>query len=141
MALRVVRSLKTGRAIQLRSITGHVGHISRTSKSVSLRPPPLPLPRRHFRVSAPAKASIFSSILATSPADMALVPPQQALEWNHTAEDITRLTKKAIDDDRALQDKVAALNPKDCNFDSVSVLPRWSFVDRNVLTSSQSRFS
>ncbi|KXN88219.1 Thimet oligopeptidase [Leucoagaricus sp. SymC.cos] len=50
---------------------------------------------------------------------MALVPPQKPLEWNHSAEEITSLTKKAIDEDRALQDKVAALQPKDCNFDSV----------------------
>ncbi len=122
MALRVIRSLRTGRAMQLKSITGHVGHISRTSKSISVHPPTPLLPHRHFCVSASAKASIFSSILATSPEDMSLVPPQQPLEWNHTAEDITRLTKKAIDDDRALQDKVAHLDPKDCNFDSVSTI-------------------
>lgn len=61
---------------------------------------------------------------------MALVPPQKPLEWNHSAEDITSLTKKAIEEDRALLDKVAALDPKDCNFDSV----------RTFLTFSPSTF-
>ncbi|KAF9454736.1 zincin [Macrolepiota fuliginosa MF-IS2] len=52
---------------------------------------------------------------------MALVPPQPPLEWNHSEDDISRLTKKAIEEDRVLQDKVAALTPKDCNFDSVTL--------------------
>jgi metallopeptidase MepB len=50
---------------------------------------------------------------------MSLTPPQNPIEWNHSAEDIARLTQQAIDQDRAAQDKVAALDPKDCNFDSV----------------------
>lgn len=64
---------------------------------------------------------------------MSLVPPQKPLEWNHSAQDITHLTKQAIDEDRALQDKVAALNAKDCNFDSVSTLHNISYFQ--ILTS------
>ena len=38
-----------------------------------------------------------------------LTPPQPAPVWNHSAEDILRLTKEAIERDRAVQDKVGAL--------------------------------
>lgn len=51
---------------------------------------------------------------------MSLTPPQSPLQWDHAAPDITRLTQEAIDADRALLDKVAALDPKDCTFESVS---------------------
>ncbi|KAF8158338.1 metallopeptidase MepB [Crassisporium funariophilum] len=50
---------------------------------------------------------------------MSLTPPQAPPTWNHTAEDITRLTKEAIENDRAIQDKIGALSPKDCTFESV----------------------
>lgn len=52
---------------------------------------------------------------------MALTPPQPPPAWNHTAEDITRLTNELIAQDRAVQDKVGALAPKDCNFHSVRI--------------------
>ncbi|KAA1469830.1 metallopeptidase MepB [Dentipellis sp. KUC8613] len=48
-----------------------------------------------------------------------LTPPQPAPKWSHTAEDITRLTKEAIERDRELQDKVAKLKPEECTFESV----------------------
>ncbi|TRM63928.1 hypothetical protein BD626DRAFT_547704 [Schizophyllum amplum] len=48
-----------------------------------------------------------------------LTPPQPAPTWTHSAEDIMRLTKEAIEADRTHQDKVAALAEADCNFDSV----------------------
>ena len=51
---------------------------------------------------------------------MTLVPPQKPIDWNHSPEDITRLTQKTIDADRTLLDKIGALDYKDCNFDSVS---------------------
>lgn len=50
---------------------------------------------------------------------MSLTPPQSPLQWDHAAQDISRLTQQAIDADRALQDKVAALDPKNCTFESV----------------------
>ncbi|RDB18055.1 Thimet oligopeptidase [Hypsizygus marmoreus] len=52
---------------------------------------------------------------------MSLNPPQPPLAWNHTAEDITRLTNELIAENRAKQDEVGALAPKDCNFASVFV--------------------
>ncbi|KAF8225878.1 metallopeptidase MepB [Tricholoma matsutake] len=52
---------------------------------------------------------------------MSLTPPQAPPAWNHSAEDITRLTKEFIANNRAVEDKVGALAPKDCNFQSVGI--------------------
>lgn len=49
-----------------------------------------------------------------------LTPPQAAPVWNHSAEDIVKLTKEAIERDRAVQDKVGALDAKDASFETVS---------------------
>ena len=51
---------------------------------------------------------------------MHLAPPQSPLLWNHSADDIVKLTKEAIEYDRAVQDSVGRLDRKDCTFDSVS---------------------
>ena len=51
---------------------------------------------------------------------MHLTPPQSPPQWNHSADEILKLTKEAIEYDRAIQDKVGGLDPKDCTFDSVS---------------------
>ncbi|EMD39827.1 hypothetical protein CERSUDRAFT_81164 [Gelatoporia subvermispora B] len=48
-----------------------------------------------------------------------LTPPQSAPVWTHSAEDVLRLTKEAIAEERELQDKVAALKPEECSFESV----------------------
>lgn len=50
---------------------------------------------------------------------MSFNPPQPPPFWNHTAEDIVRLTKEAIEKDRTVQDTVGKLDPKDCTFESV----------------------
>ncbi|KAL0067865.1 metalloendopeptidase [Marasmius tenuissimus] len=50
---------------------------------------------------------------------MSIKPPQAPPSWNHTPEEITKLTQELIDRDRAVQDKIAALPEKDCNFKSV----------------------
>jgi len=55
-----------------------------------------------------------------------LTPPQPAPVWNHTAEQILSLTKEAIERDREVQNKVAALDPKDANFESVSLAAPFS---------------
>ena len=58
---------------------------------------------------------------------MLFTPPQPPPLWNHSAYDILNLTKEAIEYDRAIQDKVGRLDPKNCTFDSVSfnvVYPR-----------------
>ena len=51
---------------------------------------------------------------------MPFTPPQAPPHWNHSADDILKLTKEAIEHNRAIQDKVGSLDPKDCTFDSVS---------------------
>lgn len=53
---------------------------------------------------------------------MLFTPPQSPPVWNHSADDILKLTKEAIEYDRAIQDKVGrlGLDPKDCSFESVS---------------------
>ncbi|ETW81741.1 Metallo peptidase M3A [Heterobasidion irregulare TC 32-1] len=51
-----------------------------------------------------------------------LTPPQPPPAWNHTAGDIARLTKEAIEKDRKLEDKIAALPHEQCNFESVGNL-------------------
>jgi hypothetical protein len=51
---------------------------------------------------------------------MSLTPPQPPPSWDHSAEDITRLTKELIAKDRAVLDKIGSLALKDCNFNSVS---------------------
>ena len=48
-----------------------------------------------------------------------LNPPQAAPKWTHSPEDVLKLTKDAIADYRALEDRVAALKPEECNFESV----------------------
>ena len=60
------------------------------------------------------------SLLRIAKHPMPFTPPQLAPLWNHSADDILKLTKEAIEYDRAIQDKVGGLDPKDCTFDSVS---------------------
>jgi hypothetical protein len=60
------------------------------------------------------------SLLPLVKNSMHLTPPQPPPFWNHSADDILKLTKEAIEYDRAIQDKVGLLDPKDCTFDSVS---------------------
>lgn len=60
------------------------------------------------------------SLLPAAKHTMTVTPPQSPPGWEHTAEDILKLTKEAIEHDRAVQDKVGGLDPKDCTFESVS---------------------
>ncbi|KAI0822314.1 Metalloprotease [Trametes gibbosa] len=50
-----------------------------------------------------------------------LNPPQAAPKWTHTPEEVLKLTKEAIAEYRALEDRVAALKPEQCNFDSLTL--------------------
>ncbi|KAF8073822.1 metallopeptidase MepB [Lyophyllum atratum] len=50
---------------------------------------------------------------------MAITPPQPPPSWNHTPEDISRITNEQIAIYRAKLDAVGALAPKDSNFASV----------------------
>ncbi|KAI0349471.1 Metalloprotease [Trametes cingulata] len=48
-----------------------------------------------------------------------LAPPQAAPKWNHTPEEVLKLTKDAIAEYRAVEDRVATLKPEECDFESV----------------------
>ncbi|KAG6917455.1 hypothetical protein DXG01_002432 [Tephrocybe rancida] len=52
---------------------------------------------------------------------MSLTPPQPPPSWNHSPEELTRLNTEYIAANRAIQDAIAALAPKDCNFTSVAL--------------------
>jgi len=109
--LRLVRGKS-----QLKSISCHVGHI------------------RYISGISSFSSAIFSTAFHKFPDNMDLVPPQQPIDWNHSPQDITRLTQESIDADRVLLDSIAALDHKDCNYDSVSTVPL--ILSIFVLTSS-----
>ena len=72
---------------------------------------------------SPLRVRLYStafSLSTTNPAMASLTPPQPAPTWTHTADDVLRLTKEAIERDKTALDKVAALKPEECNFDSAS---------------------
>ncbi|TBU62281.1 metallopeptidase MepB [Dichomitus squalens] len=48
-----------------------------------------------------------------------LNPPQPAPKWTHTPEEVLRLTKDAIAEERARLDKIGNLKPEECTFESV----------------------
>ncbi|THH01901.1 hypothetical protein EW026_g869 [Hermanssonia centrifuga] len=48
-----------------------------------------------------------------------LTPPQATLSWTHSPEDVHRITKETIAKDRELMNKIAALSPSECNFETV----------------------
>ncbi|KAJ7599942.1 hypothetical protein C8J56DRAFT_3879 [Mycena floridula] len=50
---------------------------------------------------------------------MTSISPQKAPTWNHTASEILALTKDIIEKTRKVQDGVAALSARDCNYESV----------------------
>ncbi|KAG6850281.1 hypothetical protein H0H93_015538 [Arthromyces matolae] len=93
-------------AVHLRSIAGDIRANVTTCRS-----------RVFIRSLATVKSGLFS--FPTS--SMAITPPQPPPSWNHTVEDITRLNNEYIAANRAVQDAVAALAPKDCNFNSVAL--------------------
>lgn len=80
-----------------------------------------PAPVHWLHRSQSTLSGLFSST-STSSIMSALTPPQTAPVWTHSAEDVLRLTKEAIAEERKLQDKVAALKPEECNFSSVCLI-------------------
>ncbi|KAJ6508867.1 metallopeptidase MepB [Mycena sanguinolenta] len=50
---------------------------------------------------------------------MTITPPQPPPEWTHSADDVIRLTKESIASHRAVEDKIAALSPSDCTYESL----------------------
>ncbi|KAF7365271.1 Metallopeptidase MepB [Mycena venus] len=63
-------------------------------------------------------SSLFSSI-TTASTSMPITPPQLPPEWTHSSADVTRLTKDAINNHRSVEDKIGALQPSDCTYESV----------------------
>lgn len=64
---------------------------------------------------------LLSSLFSSNVNKMSVPPPQAPLQWNHSAEDITRLTKDAVENYRKVMDSVGGLDAKDCTFESVSL--------------------
>ncbi|KAJ7601149.1 hypothetical protein C8J56DRAFT_1000085 [Mycena floridula] len=52
---------------------------------------------------------------------MALTPPQAAPAWTHSASEILKTTEDLIESNRKVQDKIAALAPSDCNYESLAL--------------------
>ncbi|KAJ7780594.1 metallopeptidase MepB [Mycena maculata] len=65
-----------------------------------------------------ACTSLFSTITTSTPR-MSIPAPQPPPDWTHTPEDVARLTKEAIASHRAVEDKIGALQPSECTFESV----------------------
>lgn len=80
--------------------------------------------------SFPSSTFTFSSRSDPSMADLKLTPPQSAPKWNHSAEDILKLTKEAIQKDREVLDRIGKLPKDQCNFETVSHLMIRSFCVR-----------
>lgn len=116
-------------AVSWRSISSHVsGGDIRGRYSINTRSA-----QRAFSSST---SHLFFSLTSTS--TMAITPPQAPPTWEHTTEDISKLTKQSIEKYRAVMDKVGALEPKDCTFESVS-LPPLEYCYKLILNSN-SRF-
>jgi len=73
---------------------------------------------RSFSTSLPR---FFFPLSPSTTTNMSLTPPQPPPIWNHTAEDITKLTKESIETYRGVMNKVGGLDPKDCTYESVSI--------------------
>ena len=66
--------------------------------------------------------SSLSKLFSLSPADSimtSLKPPQAAPKWTHTPEEVLKLTKEAIEEERNRLDEIGGLKSEDCTFESV----------------------
>ena len=66
--------------------------------------------------------SSLSGLFPLSPADSimtSLKPPQAAPKWTHTPEEVLKLTKEAIEEERTRLDEIGGLRSEDCTFESV----------------------
>lgn len=76
---------------------------------------------RQFNLKAfSVRSALFSTIITASTSRMSLSPPQPPPNWTHTPENIARLTTEAIDNHRAVEDKIGGLSPSECTYESVS---------------------
>jgi hypothetical protein len=95
-------------------------HVKRLTVGSSARYIQLEAVTPHALSRSLHSAQGFLSVLTSTDTMASLIPPQLSPTWTHTADDVTRLTKEVIAQDRSVQDKVAALAPDDCNMASVS---------------------
>ncbi|KAK7048309.1 metallopeptidase MepB [Favolaschia claudopus] len=65
--------------------------------------------------------STFTIPSQTPSTTMPIVPPQPPPEWTHTPDDVTRLTKEAIDTHRTVEDTVGALPASECTYESLAL--------------------
>ncbi|KAJ7670262.1 hypothetical protein B0H17DRAFT_948922 [Mycena rosella] len=52
---------------------------------------------------------------------MTISPPQPPPEWTHTPEQVATFTNQAISSHRAVEDKIGALQPSECNYESLAL--------------------
>lgn len=76
-------------------------------------------PITHVHSSFSTSSFKPSAFTFNSGPSMSLKAPQDAPLWNHTADDILALTKKAIASDQQALDAVGNLPHNECNFETV----------------------
>lgn len=77
--------------------------------------------RATFRSLSTTTSKLFFTASST-PSTMAITPPQAPPTWEHSAADITNLTKESIEEYRKVMDKIGGLAPQDSTFESVRLL-------------------
>ncbi|KAI8969624.1 Metalloprotease [Trametes punicea] len=105
-ALAAVRQSVPGAAMRLLQVT----------------PSLIPARALHLNDLRYRSQSTLSGLFSLHQADSimaSLNPPQAAPKWTHTPDSVLKLTKDAIAEYRALEDRVAALKPEECTFESV----------------------
>ena len=91
---------------------------SRTSRQAQIR--------RHLTTTKTAKhaeplSNTHLDLSFSTDTEMAsLTPPQPPLSWQHTVEDIERLTTEALAKDKQVSDDIAQLSGEKLDFDNVS---------------------
>jgi len=78
-----------------------------------------PQTSRLFSSCSRPKATFTFSIFDSDPNMALLTPPQAPARWNHTPEEVLSITKQALAQSKAVNDKVAALPETECNFETV----------------------
>ena len=107
----------------------------------AIRPSTPSVAMRLLQVTPPSKTALnniwhyrsqstLSGLFSLSPATSimaSLNPPQPAPKWTHTPEEVLRLAKDAIAEERARLDKIGSLKPEECTFESVRPLRHSTF--------------
>jgi hypothetical protein len=58
-------------------------------------------------------------------------PPQPLPRWNHSAEEIVKLTEEAIERDRKAMDRISTVPVNECGYNTVRCDPhlKWLYFD------------